>query len=207
MNGNKRTWAVFAGLLMAASCVFEISETSRFISMIAAGNKAYVGELVIKIIYMASLIVSGVLFVLGKAGHGTAVCLTVAGGASLYKAFSYIVSIMGNEMIFGIVFGNIIDMIKAVLFIIPTAVLLINTDKVSKSSVRGCLIAELMDLVTGVLGSIASFIGWGKNLAYDIALFFEVYILDLLCTAVLFCAFALSILSLAPEERKNADKF
>ena len=87
MKNNKRKFAILSGILMAAICAFEISEISRFVSMIAGGDNAYVGGLVIKAIFVLALITSGILFILDKAGRGAAVILTIAGGVSVYKTF------------------------------------------------------------------------------------------------------------------------
>lgn len=202
MNGIKRTYAFFAGILMAAICAFEISEISRYISMISGGNSAYTGELVIKSIFVLSLIAAGILFILGKAGKGAATLLTVAGGVSLYKTFAYIIGILGNEMIFGIVYGNIIDMLEIVFFIAPAAVILLSKEKITKKNVLVSLIIELAAFAISLSGNIASFAGWGKTIA-DISLFFDVYGLDMLRALICLAAFSLSILSLAPDKRKK----
>ena len=202
MKGTKKTFSVLAGLLMAAICTFEISETSRFISMISGGNNAYIGELVIKSIYILAMISAGVFFILDKCPKLTATLLAVAGGVSLYKTFTYIMGIRGNEMIFGIVYGNVTDMVIITLFIAPTAVLLLSGGKISKKLIRNSLIFEFAALAVGISGYIASFAAWGKTFA-DFGLFFDVYGLDILRIIVCFLAFALTIAAMAPEEEKK----
>ena len=105
-------------------------------------------------------------------------------------------------MIFGIVYGNVIDMACIILFIVPFAVLLVSEKKANQNIIRNCLIFELVAFIIGISGYIASFAGWGKTFA-DFGLFFDVYGLDVLRIVVCFLAFTLGILSMSPDKRKK----
>ncbi|MBR4071608.1 MAG: hypothetical protein IKK26_03540 [Clostridia bacterium] len=199
----KKFYSVLSGLLVLALIIFEIPELRRFSSMIADGNSGYVGELVAKIFFVIAIAASSVLLIWGKKSRIAAICLTAAGGVAVYKTFIYVVNIIGNEMVFGIVLGNIIDMLEIVFFIAPATVILLLSKKASEKNVFGSLIATLSAFVLGIAGRIITFVSWGKSFASDFPLFFSAYGTDILRTLVMFAAFALLLLSFVPEKRKK----
>lgn len=199
----KKFYSILSALLVLVISLFEIPETKRFASLIAEGNSDYMGELVAKIVFIIALTASAILLIWGKKNGAAALCLTAAGGVAIYKAFTYVMSIIGNEMIFGIVLGNIIDMLEIVIFIAPASVILLLSKKASEKNVRGALIATLAAFVIGIAGRIITFLSWGKSFATDLPLFFDAYGTDILRTLVMFAAFGLLLLGFMPEKRKK----
>ena len=199
----KRFNAVLSGLLVFAITLFEIAETKRFATLIAEGNTGYIGELITKVVYILALIIAGIIIISGKKQKLGAIFLTAAGGVAIYKTFTYIAGIMGNEMIFGIVLGNVIDMLEIVLLSAPAAVMLLLGSKAVEKNLKGALIATAAASAVGLGGRIITFISWGKSFASDFALFFEVYGIDLLRTFVMLGEFALLLLGCLPEKRKK----
>ncbi len=199
----KKFYRVLSALLVLSLTLFEIPETKRFASLIAEGNSDYMGELVAKIVFITALAASAIVLMWGKKNGACAICLTAAGGVAIYKAFTYVMNIMGNEMILGIVLGNIIDMLEIVLFIAPAAVVLLLCQKASEKNIRGALIATLSAFVIGIAGRIITFVSWGKSFATDLPLLFDAYGTDMLRTFVMFAAFTLLLLGFMPEKRKK----
>lgn len=199
----KKFYRVLSGLLTIAITLFEIKETKRFISLIAEGNTGYMGELAAKGLYILALCAAGLLLMTGKKKKACALCLTAAGGVTLYKAFTYVVGIIGNEMILGIVLGNVIDITEIVLFAAPAAIALLSGERTTKKAFRGCFIATAAAFIVGIAGRIITFVSWGKSFASDFALLLQVYGIDMLRTIVMLGAFSLALLSMVPEKTKK----
>jgi hypothetical protein len=189
-------------LLVLVISLFEIGEAKRFISLVAEGNSDYLGDMIIKCLYLVAIIAAGILIMANKKS-AAAVLLTLAGGVALYNAFAYVLRIIGNEMIFGLVLGNVIDLMEIALFAAPMAVLMLSHKKVDNKISRGGLAFVIAAFVLGIGGRIVTFVCWGKSFISDFVLFFEAYGLNILSTIVMFAAAAAYIWHLAPEKRKN----
>lgn len=198
----KKFYRALSALLILTLTLFEIPETKRFASLIAEGNSDYMGELLAKLFFIAAIVISAVLLWCRK-NRAAAVCLTAAGGVAIYKAFTYITNIIGNEMILGIVLGNVIDMLEIVLFIAPSAVILLLGKKANSKNIRGALIATLAAFAIGIAGRIITFVSWGKSFATDLPLLFSAYGTYMLCTLVMTAAFTLLLIGFMPEKRKK----
>jgi len=199
----KKFYSVLSGLLTIAITLFEIKEIKRFVSLIAEGNKEYIGELFPMGIYIIALCAAGILIMTKKRKKLCAAFLTVAGGVVIYKAFTYVIGIIGNEMIPGIVLGNVIDLSEFAVFAVPAAIALLSANKITGKALRGCFIATAAAFAIGIAGRIITFVSWGKSFVSDLGLFFSVYSVDMLRTLVMLCAFTLTLLALVPEKTKK----
>ncbi len=191
-----------AGLLICAVSLFEINELSRFISLASDGNTAYLSDIFMKALFMLSIIGAGILIMANKV-NSSAFLLIFAGSITIYKAFVYVRSIIGNEMIFGIVLGNIIDIIELSLFVAPAAIVLLSSFRITGKALRGGFIATASAFVIGIAGRIITFVSWGKSFASDFALLFSAYGTDMFRTFVMGCTFALLLLGFMPEKIKK----
>ncbi len=191
-----------SGLLVMAISLFEFSEIKRMISLVAEGEAGYLYSLVRLCIYVIAIILAGVLIIKDKK-KASAVCLMVAGGVALYNLFVYIGVIMGKYTIFGIVFGNVVDLLKIVLFGATLAVVMLSCGKVTERFIRGSFVSAVVALILAISGRVAPFISSGKSFIYDIDLFFTAYGVNILCTLVMFAAVAFYIWHLVPEKRKK----
>lgn len=199
----KKRAKFLAGLLMVAVCIFDITTLKRFIANIADGDTGYVGTLVIELIYILGIFLCGLLFIIGKTGRKTAIPLALSSGVALYRTVVYLVGIAGNSMLLPLVAGKVIEIVEIAFFAVPAAIALLSAEKLTKKSARGLLIAECAALIIGIGGRVTYFLGYGKNFATDIVLFFETYRANLLFSLVCFAAFALAVLCLAPEKAKK----
>ncbi len=198
----KKLYKSLSGLFISIVSLFEISELKRFATLLADGSSEYMGEVIVKGVYMFAIIAAGVLIIANKK-KASAICLTLAGGVALYKAFGYILRVVGNEMIFGIVLGNVIDMVEFVLFAAPIAVVMLSESKMNEKSLRGAFVSVVAALAVALSGRIITFVSWGKSFVGDLSLFFEAYGLDILRTLVMFLAAVFYIWHLMPEKRKK----
>ncbi len=198
----KKFLRCLSGLLVLVISLFEIGEARRFIGLVAEGNSEYLSDMVIKCLYVLAIIAAGVLIMADKK-KAAALLLTFAGGVTLYNAFAYVLRIIGNEMIFGLVLGNVIDMIELVLFAAPMAVLMLSHKKVDNKISRGGFACVIAAFALGIGGRIVTFVSWGKSFILDLPLFFEAYGIAILYTLVAFGAAACYVWHLAPEKRKN----
>ena len=177
-------------------------DIQRYFSYILDGKTSYTSSLIIQILLVISLILTTFFVYLEKKGL-SAITLSVSAAVSLYQTFSYLLSIAGNAMNFGIVFGNVMSLLEIALFVVPLMTVLLPAKANAKKVKRFALISEAVIFIVSFGARIAEFSAWGKNFFTYFTLFFQVYAPEIIVTLLLILAFSLLILISAGNE-KNA---
>lgn len=199
---KENKWGIVSALAFIGLCGFEAPTLIRYISYVAEGKTSYAGSLAIELIFVCSLILSGIFIMLGKR-ISAAISLSVSAAVSLYQTASYLISIADNEKNFGIVCGNVFSILEIALFAIPLITVLLPAKAKTNKLKAGVLISESVLFLLSFGSRIAEFSAWGKSFFLYFTLFFEVYGIEIFRCFVAFLAFSLAAVSVFPKSKKR----